>query len=258
MFGRNKNRATQTEVAAATASPMDVAEVVAASEKTKAAKGKSAENPYIAHARDQDDRYMNLAKAKHNWQVAFCMQSALLAISIGFNGYALLKPKFQPFVVLQDQIGHVVAVGAVDQSHPIDSRRIIRGQTIEWVENARAIIGDLKAAKKNTEWVYARVAANSAAKTKLDEFYRQREPYKTAATSTATAVVTLALPSGGNTWDVEWTEEWRNLQGEKLRTERWKVKLTFSLSVQDTEEGIRRNPAGYFVTDFSWSKQSGI
>ncbi|MCY0853042.1 type IV secretion system protein [Cupriavidus sp. D39] len=221
-------------------------------------KGRDAVNPFVEHQRHQDDRYMNLAKAKANWQVAFCMQTALLSISIAFNGYALLKPKFQPYVVVQDQIGHVVAVGPVDQSNPIDSRRIIRGQTIEWVENARAVIGDLKAAKKNFDWVYARVAAGSPAKKKLDEFYRQREPYKTAATSSAVAVVTLALPIGGNTWDLEWTEEWRNLQGEVLRKERWKVKLTYAIVAQDSEENIRRNPAGYMVTDFSWSKQSGI
>lgn len=250
MFGRKRKRgADDTEAVAATA----VSVVVDA----KKSKSKEAENPYVNHGRNQDDRYMNLAKAKHNWQVAFCMQSALLAISIAFNGYALLKPKFQPYLMAMDQIGHVVVVGPVDASNPVDSKRVIRGQTIEWVERSRAVIGDLTAAKQNVEWVYARVGANSAAKKKLDEYFRQREPYKTAASSSATATITLALQTG-NTYELEWTEEWRNLQGDLLRKERWKARVTFAVEAQNDEMRIRRNPVGYFVTDFSWSKQSGI
>lgn len=248
MFGRKKKQ--QGEDAAATATP-------AVSVEGKKG-GSEKENPFLAHGRNQDDRYMNLAKAKHNWQVAWTMQTILLGISMAFNGYVMLRPKFQPYVVLQDHIGHIISVGPADQSNPIDSKRIIRAQTIEWVENSRAVIGDLKAAKRNIDWVYSRVAMGSAAKAKLDEFYRKREPYKTAAVSTASAVVTLALPTGGNTYECEWTEEWRNLQGEVMRRERWKVKVTYSISPQDKDDAIRANPAGYFVTDFSWSQLSGV
>lgn len=258
MFGR-KRKLNREAAAATVAETVDLVEVVSEPKEAKAkGKGKKdAVNPFIEHGRSQDDRYMNLAKAKANWQIAFCMQTALLSVSIAFNGYAQLKPKFQPYVVVQDRIGHVVAVGPADQSNPIDSKRIIYGQTTEWIENSRAVIGDLKASKKNFDWVYARVAAGSPAKAKLDEFYRKREPFKTAATTTAVATVTLAMPTGGNTWDIEWTEEWRNLQGDVVRSERWKAKLTYTIAAQDKEEKIRLNPAGYFVTDFSWSKQSG-
>lgn len=253
MFGRKKKEVDLgADTVAATASDEPKTAATAAKKREKAAA-----NPYIEHQRNQDDRYMNLAKAKHNWQVAFCMQSALLSISIAFNGYALLKPKFQPYLMAMDQIGHVVVVGPVDAANPVDSKRVVRGQTIEWIERSRAIVGDLTAAKANVEWVYARVGANSAAKAKLDEYYKQREPYKTAASSSATATVTLALQTG-NSYELEWTEEWRSLQGDVLRKERWKARVTFAIEAQNDEARIRRNPVGYFVTDFSWSKQNGV
>lgn len=213
------------------------------------------ENPYIEHKERQDDRYMNLAVDKHNWQTAWRITAGLLVISMGFNGYYMLQSKFIPVPIAVDEIGHMVVVGPVDKANPIDNKRVLRAEVIEWVENARIVVGDQLAQKRIMNRVYARVPSAGNAKMSLDEFYRARKPFSTAATETAAAEVTLALPTTPNTWQVEWTETWRNLAGEITRRERWKAVLTFEVSPLDTEEGIRANPAGFFVTAFTWSKQ---
>lgn len=218
-------------------------------------KGDAPVNPYIEHKERQDDRYMNLAVDKHNWQVKWRITVALLAISMGFNGYYMMQSKFVPVVIAMDQIGHLVVVGPVDKAHPIDSRRVLRAEVIKWIENARIIVGDQLAQKRFINHVYARVPSTGQAKTMLDEYYRERKPFATAATETAAAEITMALPTAPNTWQLEWTETWRNVAGDITRRERWKAIVTFDVSPLDTEDGILANPAGFFVTSFNWSKQ---
>lgn len=213
------------------------------------------ENPYIEHNERQDDRYMNLAVDKYNWQVAFRITAGLLAISMGFNGYYMTQSKFIPVPIAMDEIGHMVVVGPADKARPIDSKRVLRTEAIEWIESARIIVGDQLAQKKFMNRVYARVPATGKARGALDEFYRERRPFSTAATETTAAEVTLALPTSPDTWQIEWTETWRNHAGDVTRRERWKAVMTIEVSPLDTEDGIRANPAGFFVTAFNWSKQ---
>lgn len=213
------------------------------------------ENPYIAHLEKQDDRYMNLSVEKHNWQVAWRITAGLLAISMAFNGYYSLQSKFIPVVIAMDQIGHMVVVGPADKATPIDSKRVIRGEVISWIEKSRMVIGDQLAQKKYVNYVYARVSSSSKAKNALDDYYRERKPFVTAATESIDVEVTLALPTTTSTWQLEWTETRRNLVGEVIGRERWKGVLTFEVNPLDDIKGIDANPAGFFVTSFSWAKQ---
>jgi type IV secretion system protein VirB5 len=212
--------------------------------------------PFVDHREVNDDRYMNLAVEKHNWQVACRLIFGLLLISFTFNGYYMMQPKYIPYTVEIDKIGHVIAVGPADRSNPIDTKRVLRRQVIEFVENSRTVVGDNLAQKRIMNWVYARVPGNSKAKAQLDEFYRGRKPFITAQTETYSVEVTHALPLGSdNTWQVEWIESRRNLAGEIVTQERWKALLTYEVSPIDTKEGIDANPLGFFVPSFSWSKQ---
>jgi type IV secretion system protein VirB5 len=228
-------------------------------EKTEAtAKGEKPakiENPYLANRFDSDDRYMNLAVSRQNWVKAFLISSALLAVSIGFNGYYMTQSKFIPYIVVTDKIGHVVNVGVADKTNPVDMKRIVRAGVIEWVQNSRFIVSDKLAQKKLIGDVYAHVASTGKSKTQLDAYYKQRNVFETAEKQTVSAEVTIALPTAGDSWQVEWTETMRNTAGEIVGTERWKGIFTIAITPMNTEESIRANPSGLFITDFTWSKQ---
>ncbi|KMY85165.1 hypothetical protein BUMB_02030 [Candidatus Paraburkholderia calva] len=113
---------------------------------------------------------MNLAVARHNDRVEKRILSALLAISMAFNGYYMMSSKYIPYIVETDKIGNIISVGAADRANPVDNKRVIREQMINWVENARLIVGDQADGKRFQKWVYARVQERSAAKTALDRF----------------------------------------------------------------------------------------
>ncbi len=215
-------------------------------------------SPFLrAQAGEQDDRYMNLAVARHNDRVEKRILYAILAMSVAFNGYYMMSSKFIPYVVETDRIGNIITVGPADRANPVDNKRVIREQMISWVENARLIVGDQSAGKRFQKWVYARVQEGSAAKTALDRFYADRKPFETAADHTVDAQVTLCLPVSDNTFQIEWTETLHAPNGAELGKERWKGVFTYKIVPLNTEAAIRVNGAGFFVTEFTWSKVLG-
>lgn len=213
-------------------------------------------NPYLDNKAAFDDRYMNLAVAKHNWMRAFQIVCALLAISIGFNGYYSTQSRFIPYFIAYDKLGHVVNVGIVNQSNQLDVKRITRSVMMGWVENARAVISDKREMKRKIDAVYAHVGATSKVKKQLDSYYKERQVFDLAANQTIAAEVTLAIARAGNTFEIEWNESRMSQAGESIgMPERWKAIISFELQALDKEDAIRANPTGIFVTEFSWSKQ---
>ncbi|MFC0697969.1 type IV secretion system protein [Paraburkholderia humisilvae] len=201
---------------------------------------------------------MNLAVEKYNWQVAWRITTALLAVSIAFNGYYMVTSKVVPYVVAVDKLGTVVSVGQPSRANPVDSRRAMREQVIRWVEWSRIVVGDQDAQKTFMRYVYARVEAGSAAYKKIDNFYHnERKPFTTAADHTVETHVTVALPVSDHSYQVEWTEIRHAPNGDVFGEERWKGLFTFKTMVLDKDEDIQRNGAGFFITDFTWSKVVG-
>lgn len=239
MFGRKKKQAG--------------VEIV---EEVKPAKGPKAVNPYLENVGALDDRYMTLSVSRQNWIRAFQMSTALLAISIGFNGYYSTQSKFIPYIIVVDKIGHIISVGAVDKANPIDTKRVVRTTMMEWIVDARTVSSDRASMKKTINKVYAHVGSTSKVKKQLDAFYKERDVFALSATQTITAEITLAIPRGGNTWEIEWTETRIAQNGEPIGLpERWKAIITYDFVVLDKEEAINANPTGTFITEFSWSKQ---
>lgn len=221
-----------------------------ARDKDKAGKKAS---PYLDQEQN-NDRYMNLAIDKHNLQVAWRITAGLLAISLAFNGKYQLDSKYVPYLVVVDKLGHVISVGPADKANPADIKRIVRSEMIQWVENTRRVVSDQSAQKDYLRKSYARVEEGSKAKKQLDAFLAETKPFETAAINTKEAEVKYALPRGDNTFEVEWEETLIAPNGDKLPSTRWKGVFTFKVVVPETEAAIRANGAGFYITDFQWSK----
>lgn len=213
--------------------------------------GKS--SPYLSDE-NNNDRYMNLAIDKRNWQIAWRITVGLLAISLAFNGKYLLDSKYVPYLIVADKLGHIISVGPADRAHPIDVKRIVRSEMIEWVESTRRVVSDQSAQKDYLRKSYARVEEGSKAKKSLDIFLADTKPFEMAAINTKEAEVKYALPRGDNSFEVEWTETLIAPNGDKLPASRWKGVFTYKVVVPESEAAIRANGAGFYITDYQWSK----
>ena len=224
-------------------------------DEVSAGGGKADPNPYLGNRVESDDRNRNLAVEKHNWQTAWRLTVALLAMSMGFNGYYMVQSKFIPVPVFMDNVGNVIQVGAVDRSTKIDPKRIKRAEILNWIENCRVVYGDNLAEKKAIKGCYSRVSKQGKTKSELDDFFRERAVFDMAKNGMGVSVeFHTALPVGDHVFQVDWTEATRNAEGKVVAVQNWKGNFTFDVSPADTDEGIALNPNGFFITDYSWSK----
>jgi type IV secretion system protein VirB5 len=68
--------------------------------------------------------------------------------------------------------------------------------------------------------------------------------------------VNTVLSTSKETYQVEWMESTRDLQGKVLIEQRWKGAFSFVISSHPpTDERLARlNPIGLYITHASWSK----
>jgi type IV secretory pathway TrbF-like protein len=222
----------------------------------KKSKVEKTESPFLNQEKSKD-RYMDLASDKRNWRIAFQITAALLAVSIGINANYVLTSKFVPFYVMVDQLGHVISVGPADAANPVDFKRVVRAEMAEWIENTRRVVSDQAAQKAFLRKSYARVDGAGAAKLKLDEFIANTKPFEAAAVNTVEPEVKYTLPRTGNTFEVEWEETRIAPNGQRIGSERWKGVFTYKIVAPTTESAIRANGAGFYITEFQWSKVNG-
>ncbi len=224
-------------------------------DEASAGGGKAEPNPYLGNRVESDDRNRNHAVEKHNWQTAWRLTTALLAMSMGFNGYYMVQSKFIPVPVFMDNVGNVIHVGSVDHETKLDPKRITRAEIKTWVENTRMVYGDNQAEKRAINAAYARVSSQGKAKRELDDYFRERGVFDMAKNGQGVSVeIHVVLPVSAHVYQVEWTETTRNAEGAVVSAQNWKGVFTYDITPLDTEEGISRNPVGFFITDFSWSK----
>jgi type IV secretion system protein VirB5 len=214
---------------------------------------RDAGSPYLAARREWDERYGDLISRARNWRlIAFVCASTALIETAGMIALAF-RSKVVPYVVAVDSVGRVVASGAAEQASTADDR-LKRATLFDWVGDLRVVTSDGIAQRKAIDRVYARIASGSSAQTLISDFYRADPPQKRAMTATVSVDVQSALATSDKTYEVEWIETSRDLQGQVKSQERWKGAFTISVNPPTEERLVRLNPLGIYVTGVSWSR----
>jgi type IV secretion system protein VirB5 len=211
------------------------------------------ENPYLAARLEWNERYHGFIRAKRNWQItalAALLVNAALGIGILWQAS---QSKVTPYVIEVDQLGEAITIGPAEQASITDSR-VIRYQLVEFIRNVRSIVADGAAEKQILESAYH--YASGAATRFLNDYFNEHNPFKRMTQRTVSVDVTsvLALP-GSDSWQIQWTETHRGLDGATLVRERWQAILTVEVVPGKTSEEINQNPLGLYVTDIQWTKQ---
>jgi type IV secretion system protein TrbF len=210
-------------------------------------------NPYTKGAegrKEWNDRYMNMAKAIRNWQLAFC---GLLIITIVLS-LAIAKvasqSKIKPYVV-ETNNGVPYAIKKVDELSAKD-QLLINYAVNQFVSNAKTILNDAAAEKNLLDKVYAYSAENTLVF--LQNFYAKNNPFALASSETVTVNIINSMPLSKNTWQVIWDETKRSVKGDKvLSVSRWMANITYKFG-DINPKFINENPFGIYITDVVWSQ----
>ena len=214
---------------------------------------KESENPYLLARREWDERYGNLIARARNWRLLalLCATAALLQTA-GLIAMSM-RAKVVPYIVAVDSIGHEVAAGPAEQSSAVDDR-VKRAELFQWIEDVRTVTSDGIAQRKAIDRVYARIANGSPAVKVVNEYYQGDPPQHRAETQSISVDVQSVLATSDRTFQIEWTETTRDLQGEIKSQDRWKGAFTIGINPPTDERTIRANPFGIYITNASWTR----
>jgi type IV secretion system protein TrbF len=240
------------EIAVENAAAPD-AVVVGRSSKRDTDRSQSTTNPYLIARQEWDERYGNLITRAKNWRfLAVLCASIALVQTVGLI-FLSMRSRVVPYIVAVDTLGRQVAAGAVEESSTGDDR-LKRAALFEWVGDLRMITADGIAQRKAIDRVYARIANGSSAMTLVNEFYRAEPPQKRAQTQTISVDVKTVLATSDKTYQVEWVETIRDLNGQVKSEDHWKGAFTIVINPPTDERLIRTNPIGIYVKNASWTR----
>lgn len=210
-------------------------------------------NPYLSARKEWDERYGDLITRARNWRgLAFLSISVALVQSCGLIALAM-RSKTVPYIVAVDSLGRVLASGTAERASAVNDR-LKRAALFEWVRSLRMVSSDGIAQRHAIERVYGMIASGSSAQIYIGDFYRMDPPQKRAQTQSVDVQIQSILPTSDKTYEVEWVESTRDLQGQVQGEERWKGAFTISIQPPTDEESARVNPLGLYVNTVSWSR----
>jgi type IV secretion system protein TrbF len=208
------------------------------------------DSPYLSARREWNERYGDYIARARNWRwAAFGALAVSLVLAVGVAWQAA-QSKVVPYVVEVDKLGDAVAVARADRAAPTDMR-VIKAQLVAWIVDVRSVSSDPLAQKSALTRSYALTAATATIF--LNDYYRQHSPF--GQTRTVAVSVDAVLPVSNQTYQIQWSEDARGLQGRDIDTTHWIASLTVAFDPPTDERGILSNPLGLYITGISWTQR---
>jgi type IV secretion system protein TrbF len=207
--------------------------------------------PYQRAAQVWDERLGSARTQAKNWRL---MAFGCLTLVIGLAG-GLVKvsseSRVTPYVVEFDKLGEVQAIGPAERDWtPSDAE--IAWQLARFIQDVRSLPLDPIILRRN--WLEAYDFASDRAAATLNDFARQRDPFKAVGERTVSIEVTSVVRASPDSFQVKWTEQaFRN--GALERTERWTGILSVVIHRPTTADVLRKNPLGLYVLGLDWSRE---
>ena len=209
-----------------------------------------AENPYLSARREWNERYGDYIARARSWRwAALGALAVALVLAIGVAWQAA-QSKVVPYIVEVDKLGQAVAVARADRAAPADVR-VVKAQLAAWIVDVRSISSDPLAQKSALSHAYALTAATAT--TFLNEYYRDHSPF--GQPRTVAVSVDAVLPISQQTYQLQWSEDARDLQGRDLAMTHWIASVTVAFDPPSSERDILDNPLGLYVTGISWTQR---
>lgn len=213
-------------------------------------KKQTTSNPYLENRQILNDRYMNLAISKRNWQLAFWWSmGANLVLLVGYIAISL-QSKIKPYLIATNQ-GMPLAIQEANPT-TLKDQRVVNYFMNSFIYNTRTILADGNAENNLLEHAKAAVANNAL--NYLVNYYKDNNPALIAANYTTIVKVINSQPLSDNTWQVIWDEvKYDAVTGNKLETSRWTGTLNYVIDEVNSKL-INYNPFGIYITNISWAQ----
>jgi type IV secretion system protein VirB5 len=211
-----------------------------------------ATDPFLAGRTEAAERYGHLSKNAAQWRrislvLLLCCLACVMAVIAASSKITVV-----PYIVQVDQHGYEIALAPVAPSK-VDARLII-AHVGRYVWSLKTVFNDPEAQLHLMNFVYSTTPVNTAAEKKYQEFYAENNPIEIGENETVSVTVNSVLSMSESTWQAEWTEERRTVNGDKISAKHYRGIFTTAVVTPGAMQEILLNPLGIFVTDFNFSE----
>lgn len=210
------------------------------------------ENPYEAARREWNERNRSLLRAKYNWQI-------LAVVALAANGalawglvHLASESRVAPYVVRVDEVGQTLVIERATAGQ-VDDEPVLAWQLRDYLRQVRQITPDRTAQKAILEEIYRRT--DGPAVQFLNDHFRRQNPFEALTRRSVSVSIRSVLRVAGDTWQVEWQETARGLDGKLLGQEDWTGQFVVQVRPPETDEALLANPLGFTVTHITWTRQ---
>ena len=170
---------------------------------------------------------------------------------VGFTILAT-QSKFIPYIVEIDKLGKIYTSGPAEQIKT-PNQRIIKAALAGFIEDIKSVTTDNTVQKRSLEKAYAFLPKGSSAAVYVQDYIINNS--FSERTKTVAVEISTVLPLSGKSWQIEWIEISRNLQGKLLNEKKWRAVVSIEFNTPTNEEAIMLNPLGLYITQLNWSQQ---
>ena len=212
--------------------------------------GLAADSPFLRARLEWNDRFYGLARGKRNWQI---VASALLLSNIVLSGalaWLSTQSRITPFVVEVDRLGQAASFGPAERLRRTDER-LLRYQLGIYMRDLRTVLTDADAQKELLTHAYAYTRGPAVAF--LNEHFLEQNPFEIAGRRRVGVEIRSILRLSEETWQIQWLESVRSLDGHQTESRGWQAVLTFEVDPPSSTEVILTNPLGLYVTEINWT-----
>ncbi|MPN18488.1 hypothetical protein SDC9_165848 [bioreactor metagenome] len=163
------------------------------------------------------------------------------------------KNKLIPYIIEVDKLGNTAKVGIVESSN-LKNQNVVKYSLNTFIYSWRTIWGNAETQRKFILDAYTYLKPQSTAFFQTNDYYKSNNPFERGTKEKVDVKIKSIVPQNINTWQVEWEEISKNLLGEKLTITNYKGLFQIEQIIPTTEEQIRKNPLGIFVTDLNYAK----
>ena len=209
-----------------------------------------ADSPFLRARLEWNDRFYGLARGKRNWQIvagALLLANLVLAVALTWLS---TQSRVTPFVVEVDRSGQAVAFGPAEKLRKTDER-MLRYELGMYVRDIRTVLVDAVAQNELLTRAYAHTRGSSVAF--LNDHFTRFNPFETANRRRVDVEVRSILQLSENTWQIQWLETARSLEGRTDEPQVWQAVVSVEEDPPETTEAILTNPLGLYITEIHWT-----
>ena len=206
--------------------------------------------PYQRAAQVWDDRMGSARVQARNWRL---MAFGSLALSFCLGGtslWLLNQSRVTPYVIQLSGDNRVLAVEAATKLyHPSDAQ--VAQALARFITDVRGLSTDPVVVRRNWLEAYDWVTAKAAAT--LNDYASKRDPFGSIGKHSSSVDIISVVRSGPDSFEVRWRETAFE-QGVLQSLFDYTALLGVALQPPTTEDALKKNPLGIYITSLNWSK----